>query len=265
MRFDQIFIVRKFILWLNDKVPNPIDRELLAFFAFIILMALAVSIIIPHADAAVFVYGSEYNYSEVVLPNNSYVMQMDNITQGNWYDLSGVYGFSGEFAHWKSDDASGFDSPDNIVNPSNPRHVFIDPAIYPSGRWFQWDGQSCDSKGICRNGFGHGNAYAFYVVKKPYNESRENKTITYTSNITVKSANGTVQIPVTYQIAIQSTTEPVSESANVTTILIPTTVPTPTPTPVVTEIEIVTPKSPLPEIVPLFALIIIGVVACRRK
>ena len=36
----------------------------------------------------------------LVLPNNSYVHQGDNISQGNYYDLHGVYGFSGEVASW---------------------------------------------------------------------------------------------------------------------------------------------------------------------
>jgi hypothetical protein len=210
---------------------------------FIVLAILALCAVgIPVTSATVISFGTYYNYSEVVLPNNSYVHQGENISQGCWYDLRGVYGFSGELAHWNSDYKVGDDTPDTIIELAGYGYTYIDPAKFPTGRYFQWDGAICASDGTCKYGFGHGNSYVFAVVPQPAMD--QSTTITRTTNITITTANGTVSVPITYQETIQPqvTTIISQDNATVQTIAIPTTTaPTPTPT-----IVRVTMKSPMP-------------------
>lgn len=165
------------------------------FLTIAILLVIGMGLIYP-AKADVFVYGSELNYSVAMLPNNSYVHQMDNITQGNYYDLTGIYGFSGEIAHWNSSAYAGIDAPDIIIKLTHPESTYIDPATFPPGKYYQWDGQTCDSAGDCTNGFGHGNAYVFCV--SPPLLSTQETTIVRTSNITILQNGNQIQIPVTY-------------------------------------------------------------------
>jgi hypothetical protein len=215
------------------------DNEEKAWFfismllASVLIMAIGCFFFAPSCSASVLVYGSNYNYSEVVLPNNSYVHQGENISQGYYYDLSGVYGWSGEVASWKNDYSTGKGAPDYIVNIATPRKVLIDPSIYPVGKWYQWDGVSCDTSGYCKNGFGNGNAYVFYVVPQATITEPVSTEVVTNSVITVLNENGTIEeIPVTSVTNIIVTQQTV-EIENAQTIVIPT------PSPVTPEITII--------------------------
>ena len=74
-----------------------------------------------------------------------YVHQGENISQGNYYDLSGIYGFSGVVVSWKDDDNAGITQPEYVITLSHPSKVYIDPEIFPAGRYYQWDGGYCYS------------------------------------------------------------------------------------------------------------------------
>lgn len=211
------------------------------------------------AHAEIFTYGSNPNYSILVLPNASYVHQGENISQGYYYDLSGVYGFTGKLAHWDWDDDVGMDTPDQINDIPNHRDmVYIDPAKYPVGRWFQCDTWAEGGDSICGD-FGANNAYAFAVVPPMSNETIKPQVRTETryKNITMFTNGEMKVIPVTYTVTI--TPEPVEtpvSSATVETIII-----TPTPSLLIptTEVtaapEIVTPKAPLSLYLILISLI----------
>ena len=229
-----------------------------------ILLIILTGLLIPMAYADVISYGPSYNYSEVILPNDSYVHQGENISQGNWYDLSGVAGFSGLFAYWRYEEDVGYTVPTAIVTLDNLRWVYIDPVLFPAGRWFMWDGEFCKDTGYaCTSGFGRGNNYAFAVVKsdKPIPQSTP-----VSSEIVVSSGDTTIKIPVTLLQASTTETTPDIAASNITTIVIPT--PTPEPTTEVTigaaatqnpSIDTVTPKAGVPVMIPVVALVIMGV------
>lgn len=235
-------------------------------------------------NALVFVYGTNYNYSEVVLPNNSYVHQGENISQGNYYDLGGVYGFSGKLAHWKNSDDIGYETPDKVVTLETIAHkvTYIAPEDFPAGEWYQWDGQYCDEdKGYCSTGFGHGNNYAFAVVKKAPEWTTRTESVTTYKNITIAGEDGNetiVQVTVQETVQVRETVVDVL-AGNVTTLIVPTTQPiattppTPPPTlllpnsdhtPVPTTLEVVTPKSAQTG-VPIFVLIALAFVVMYRR
>jgi hypothetical protein len=227
-------------------------------------------LVFPPASADVFVYGSNPNYSAVILPNNSYVHQGENISQGNWYDLSGVAGFSGLFAYWEYDEDVGYTVPTTIVTLDNLRWVYIDPVIFPAGRWFMWDGEFCkDADYSCSSGFGRGNNYAFAVVKP----SRPLPQVTsVNSEIVVSSGDTIIKIPVTLLQAPVTEATPDIAANNITTIVIPTA--TPEPTTEVTlgaaatqnpGIDTVTPKSDVPVAVSFIALLGVFLVFKSRK
>ena len=94
------------------------------------------AILIGTAWANTLYYGPEISYNASLTDaNNSYVHQGDNITQGNYYDLSGIYGFSGILAHWNDDfDNAGVTEPDYMFTIISPYAVYIDPAKFPVGR-----------------------------------------------------------------------------------------------------------------------------------
>ena len=248
-----------------------------------IMLVILTSLIIPRASANVLVYGSEYNYSEVVLPNNSYVHQGENISQGNRYDLLGVYGFSGLLAHWNNDNNVGQGQPDQVVSLKGNGLTYIDPAKFPVGRWWQWDGQSCRfGSDTCSSGFGNNNAYMFSVV--PQQAIPQERTIVHTSNITISQNGSTVQIPVTYT-EVQTyigTPAPTISSGSSGTIMVPTPelIDTPGNQPLVMDAQDqngipinggvagavqVTAKSPVPVGVPVFAILAALVIMRRKK
>ena len=249
------------------------------------LLIILISLIVPVASADVFVYGSEYNYSVNVLPNNSYVHQGENISQGNYYDLTGVYGFSGELAHWNNDNSVGQGIPDQTVVLVGHGLTYIDPSQFPAGRWWQWDSRYCASgSDVCVTGFGNNNAYVFSVVPQPI--IKQEKTIVHTSNITISQNGTSFEIPVTYT-EIQTyygTPAPTSTTGIGGTIMVPTPIPTETQAyndqPPNSDVQDqngipinggvqgavqVTAKAPVPVVVPLLAVIGMLFVVRRKK
>jgi len=238
--------------------------ELFLWGITLFLLLLAVIFAISHpVQAESPIGGPAPNYSESLLPNLSYVHQGENISQGNYYDLTGIYGFSGELAHWNNDDNVGIGMPDQIVTLSGRHTEYIAPEKYPVGRWWQWDGVYCTSDSdVCSTGFGHGNAYVFYV--NPIQKELQTNVVVLKSNITVEQNGSSVQIPVTYtQVQTYYGT--------------PMPTPTEEPTlnqnlqdqngnPIVGGVSgaiVVTPKSPLPVWIGILAIITLIVV--RKK
>ena len=239
-------------------------------------LTIFLGVFVPSVSADVFVYGSNQNYGAVILPNTSYVHQGANISQGNYYDLRGVYGFSGEVAHWNNDDSTGKTTPDQIVTLKGGRILtLIDPAQFPTGRWWQWDG---------KEGFGHGNAYAFYVVGgQQNNPGVKERTIVQTSTITILQNGESIQIPVTYA---QVETYYVTPTPTTTPLGSGTIMVSPTETPIPTIVgptnqnvqdrngntipggvagaTVVTQKSPAMILIPIFA-VIVGLIVLKKK
>lgn len=180
-------------------------------------------------------YGPNEVYnSSLADANNSYVHQGDNITQGSWYDLSGNYGFSGILAHWNDDvDDAGVTTPDYTFTLTNPYQVYIDPAKFPVGRWYQWDGAAgcyggtinnnnggtilgatpttASDNEYCLSGFGNDNDFVFTVVPAPAPSPGQNITVIKSMNITAYIGNQTVEIPVTYTEIITPNATPTIE------------------------------------------------------
>lgn len=253
------------------------------FVGILISLMLFLAIVIPPVDANVLIYGSVPNYSAIILPNNSYVHQGENISQRNYYDLRGVYGFSGELAHWNNDDLVGRGQPDQIVSLSGRGFTYIDPTVFPVGRWWQWDGQYCNSDGYCTTGFGNGNAYVFYVTPAEQQSTVQERVIVQAANITISQNGSTIQIPVTYtQVQTYYGTPIPTQDLSGSGTIIPSFTETSQPTiagPINPDVQdqngisipggvsgavVVTPKSPVPLAVPIFA-IIIGLIAMWRK
>lgn len=245
---------------------------ILLFYTLAVGFALAILFLAVPVSA--FSYGSNYNYSAVVVPNNSYVHQGQNISQGNYYDLSGVYGWTGVLGHWKDDYSVGYLLPDNTIdlNVGNIHTVYIDPLLVPTGKWYQLD-KNRDSDGYM---FQNGNSYVFYVVKQ---SSAEFANTILTVTVNTKDAinysvinsmvyvwNGTdsVEFPVTIQIPEPIPTTALPENVHVIT-LPPTEIPTQEPTSNfnLAPIAIVTPRTPLPIYLSLIALLSL-VILCQR-
>ena len=196
----------------------------LLFFA--ILVVASVSAISWGGDSKYF------NYSINVLPNNSYVHQGENISQGNYYDLSGIYGFSGVVVSWKDDDNAGITQPEYVITLSHPGNVYIDPEIFPAGRYYQWDGGYCYSDSDeCTSSFGHGNAYVFAVVGPIKEIIPQDRAVVRTANITEQIGNQTIVVQVTYNETIKGEIPQSQSVAQQQTIIVPET-PAPTVTPV---------------------------------
>ena len=281
------------------KLTRLICYASVAFIAFLLLVIFFVSPV----QADVFVFGSLDNNTPIVLPNDSYVHQGDNISQGNYYDLSGVYGWSGVLANWNDDfNNAGITNPDHTVT-IDPRHIYstyIDPAVFPAGRWYQFDGglgcyggtsstsnnggtilgptltPTYSESGLCTNGFGNGNAFVFRVVAPVNGQGAGTKTVYKTSYVTILQNGESVQVPVT-----------VSETETITpAILAPTEQPTETvavpdvnqpPTgdaqdvngygingPVVGAVQ-VTASAPVPVWITVFAILVMLIVKRRGK
>lgn len=255
---------------------------ILGFIVIAIALMIGIGVLIPPANAEMFVYGSVPNYSAVIVPNNSYVMQGENISQGMYYDLRGVYGFSGQLAHWNNDNDVGMGQPDQIVELTGRSKTYIDPVKFPVGRWWQWDGDMCSGLEFCTNGFGHGNAYVFYVTQGEEASLRERTTV-QTSYITVLQGGSPIKIPVTYtQVeTYYGTSIPTQAPQGSGTIIVPTTEPTPVPTiagPINSDVQdqkgitipggvsgatVVTKKASGMIVVPVLALI--GIVLVMRR
>jgi hypothetical protein len=258
---------------------------ILALMGIGIAFTILLCFLIPTVNGEMFVYGSAPNYSAVILTNNSYVHQGENISQGYFYDLRGVYGFSGELAHWNNDDAVGQGTPDQIVTLDGRGKTYINPITFPIGRWWQWDGDYCTSD-FCSSGFGHGNAYAFYVCPEQSGNAStlREKTIVQTSSITILQNGESIQIPVTYtQVETYYVTPvPTTVSSGSGTITLSQTE-TPLQTiagPINPDVQdrnglsipggvagatVVTQKSPVWILIPMFAVIIVLIVRRRKE
>ncbi len=144
----------------------------------------------------------------------AYVTQGMSINQSEYYDLSGIYGFSGELGWWKYWYNEGSDdlAPDKIIdlNSMNYHKVYIDPAVWNLGNWYQWDGLDKSN---------HGNTFVFRVVKH----------------------NSTAKPATTSKDFVTGT------SVSSTPVIVPTVSQTPVAA-AVTPITIVIPASPTPEI-----------------
>ena len=238
------------------------DLRFVIFSGVVVALIVLGLLLIPPAKADIITFGSELNYSAVVLPNNSYVHQGENISQGNYYDLRGIYGFSGVVAHWKNSGDEGITPPETTVSLIHPEKVYIDPAVYPPGRYYQFDGASCDpTNSWCSNSFGNDNAYVFAVVAPAEPAIAPVTTRVYNSTIWVSSDNGSVEIPVTVVMTVQQTPLP-AQITGATTIVIPTPS---TPVPDTTVVEEITPRGDVPPLLSIFALVIGGFLLCRRR
>lgn len=177
----------------------------------------------------VFVFGPNYDHSAVVLPNNSYVHQGENISQNNYYDLSGIYGFSGVLGWWEDEYYAGITYPDKTfnLNSHNVRHTYIDRESWPTGKYYQFDGGAYNKdKDITTSYFGKSNTYVFYVTAPtiPVEESAKVVNVTKTGEIEVNVGGNVTKVPVTYSEEIIITPEPTNIPENQHTIVIPTTV-----------------------------------------
>ena len=244
----------------------------------IVLVVVAFAIILgiwalsSTVDASTFVVGSSTNYSEIIRPEFSYVMQGDNISQGLYYDLSGVYGWSGILGNWKNDYNAGYTVPDYIVNIADEdmHKVLIDSTRWNPGRWYQIDKYKANEFG---NAFKSGNNYVFYVVKNTTARGLPTGATTtappiaelrvYNTSVYVYDGNTSIEIPMTVSVMETSHVDisiPIEQPKNVQTIIVPTTIVT-QPNPVVSP-KVVTPKTPLPIWISLLSL---GVLLFRRS
>lgn len=223
-------------------------------------------------DASNLTFGTPYNYSSVMRPEYSYVMQGDNISQGFYYDLSGVYGWSGILGSWKNDYNAGYTVPDYVVSigDENMHKVLIDSTRWKPGRWYQIDKYEANEFG---NAFKSGNNYVFYVVKNTTARGMPSAVVTtsppvaelrvYNTSVYVYDGNTSIEIPMTVSVMETSHVDisiPIEQPKNVQTIIVPTTIVT-QPNPVVSP-KIVTPKASLPIWIPFLAL---GVLLFRRS
>ncbi len=159
----------------------------------------------------IFTYGPNYNYSENVLPNNSYVHQGENISQGDYYDLSGVYGFSGVLGWWKDQWAPGTTYPDKTfdLNVMHLRSIYIDPEKWPVGKYYQFDGAMYGDNSTSGSYFGNGNCYVFYVTKPAENWTPTITNVTKTGEIEVNVGGNITHVQVTYTEQVIETQTPV--------------------------------------------------------
>ena len=238
-----------------------INWKLLGWLALALVILFALLLIVSSANAdfsgsnTIF-YGPEPVYNTTLADaNQSYVHQGDNITQGNYYDLSGIYGFSGIIEAWKDDiDDAGITQPDyTFVVSGSPGLTYIDPKLFPAySRWYQDDGGSganCNNansnaanyfsggnlvtssantgnNGVCTNGFLNDNAFVFTVLPPASNMTPINHTVVKTINITEQVGNQTIVVPFTYTEVETPVITPVATLVNEQVVNTVTTRPT---------------------------------------
>jgi hypothetical protein len=115
-----------------------------------IVIAICALIIIPPCPAPL-INGTFY-WRNATPGNDIYetaVNPGDTIVLGRTYDLTNVYGVSGQFAWWKNQADEGMTCNPDLVNDvdyidSNgtifKSKVTLDPAHWHTGEWWQWDG-----------------------------------------------------------------------------------------------------------------------------
>jgi len=105
----------------------------------------------PPEENKVFYFNNETPKNN---PKEYTVKPGDTIYLGGTYDLTYVSGVSKQFAWWKDWKIQGMDCTPDIVNTIsyietrgaiNPKLVYIDPAKYKVGNWWQWDGCYIDT------------------------------------------------------------------------------------------------------------------------
>jgi hypothetical protein len=173
-----------------------------------------------------------------------YIQQSGTINQTETYDMTSVYGWTGKFAHWDNSYDENTDvEPDQIVDLNKIKKsyaVYIDPAIWKLGNWYQYDGKMDER---------HGNTLAFVV-----NKSQSNVT----ANVTAKATS--------VKTAVKTPT-PTPSPQNETETVVPLPPAKPTVSiPVVSASPTFPPPRGLPSspFVPALAvLILIGVIILR--
>lgn len=132
---------------------------------------------------AAFVQDGTLYYAD--LPTNDLyekvVMPGDTIALGRTYDLTKVYGVSKTFAWWKDPAKAGSSCTPELIIPigyiqtngkSNPKEVYLDPAIWKPGTYWQWDG--CFERANYKQGhpdlvpYVADDSLAFKVIYDPY-------------------------------------------------------------------------------------------------
>jgi hypothetical protein len=158
-----------------------------------------------------------------------YVEQGSTITQGETYDLEGVYGWTGKLAWWgKWYDEGGTNNPAVIVdlNDYKTYAVYIDPDLFQVGNWYQWDGMSQSE---------HANNFVFRVNASSKPIIKLNKTTPTIPNLKQDQIIIPTPVPVV--------------------ITLPTSIPTPKTTALIIVPTVTMPKTPTNPL-----LVVVGVV-----
>lgn len=131
--------------------PLQVRPPSVTFLSWVFVPLLLTVLFTPSATAGTNLNGALY-WANITPQNDIYELSVnpgDTLLQGRSYDLMNVYGFSGTFAHW-NDWKTEYENcnPDIIINTSyiktngrvNPKNVYLDPSMWATGDWFQWDG-----------------------------------------------------------------------------------------------------------------------------
>lgn len=135
---------------------NPNRYRIYKIVIGILLLGLAGFLLIVtsppvSADESVLHNGTFY-FRNITPQNDIYetvVHPGDTIVLGRTYDLTYVYGVTGQFAWWKNDNNAGMTcTPDLVINTSyiatngriNPKSVYLDSTIWKTGDYYQWEG-----------------------------------------------------------------------------------------------------------------------------
>jgi hypothetical protein len=167
------------------------------------------------------------------------VKQGQNVSQGQMYDVSGVYSwgeYQGQFAYWSHWWEEGTSvEPDRVitVEPRFAYKVYIDPSTWIEGNWYK----RCSN---CKNE----NNFAFKVIKG-------NSTLNVTPVATATTKAVAVMTAVTASPTPTTIPTTIATPERTQTPVPTTTIPTPAPTPTF-------PKPGLPLSTPV---VLIGVVA----
>ena len=108
------------------------------------------------------------------------VNQGDTIYLGKTYDLSGVFGVTGQLAYWKNWKLENVNcNPDIVVDINyyrtrvNESAVYLSPKTWTLGNWYYWDAWECTithydfetHQVVQRNTpFDHDNKFAFKII-----------------------------------------------------------------------------------------------------
>lgn len=208
----------------NSNIIGTDWKMVILLIILAIALSIGIGILCPPARASVYVeQGMKINQTEV-------------------YDLSGVYGFSGELGWWKNwyDEGSDTEEPDKIIdlNDMNYYNVTLDPAVWNLGNWYQWDG-------VGKNN--HGNTFVFKVQPK-----NENVTVTPTKTVTPSGKTTVSPISVPSEVPVYTVVVTAAPVPSVTAYYDPNQV---LATQIPTETPIMVKKSPLNPVILILGLI----------